>query len=528
MAAEDTVGPRPACRPVQPNERIETLDIVRGFALLCIFIVNWSVNTLWDVDRWGGFSGLVDQIAYWTNHLLLDNKSYPMFAFLFGLGFAIQLQRAGTQGGRFAGRWIRRLAVLFAIGVAHDVLTERDTLWVYALFGVLLLLLQKLDTRALIVLALVWVLVPLVQGSMQLRVRVARLTDLANAHTEVAVDSVVLDGYRGEYAFPTVPYTLFVFREGDALYRQSPGYPGDADVPIRLFAESQTDFFSRSNPVTVSFVRDSQDNVTELILRQPLLGREIRGRPIRHGQPTMDDMALRRASTQAETSQTYMHGTFVDIVSMRAGMFWENLRSFGAGYQRWLGDMFALFMLGLYAGRKRIFADVSTHQAMIRRVMWWGLAFGLTGATFESTFRAGILFDPEQSIPLMASALIDVGDDLGSPMLGLAYVAGLTLLLQRKEWRRRLAPLGAVGRTALTNYLLQSVVYVLLFFGYGLGWFGQVGAFEGTVLALSVFALQILTSQWWLRRFRFGPVEWLWRTITYAKLQPMRFARDAA
>lgn len=524
MTAKD-VGRRPACGPVQPNERIATLDIVRGFALLCILIVNWSVNTLWDVDRWGGFSGLADQIAYWTNHLLLDNKSYPMFTFLFGLGFAIQLQRAGAQGSRFAGRWFRRLAVLFAIGVAHDVLTERDILWIYALFGVLLFPLQKLDTRALVVLALVWVLIPLVQSCMQLRVSVSRLTDLANAHTEVTVDSVVLDSYRGEYAFPTVPYTLFVLRKGDALYRQSPGYPGDADVPIRLFAESQADFFSRSNPVTVSFVRDSQDNVTELILRRPGPGREIRGRPIRHGQPSMDDMALRRVSTQGETSQTYMHGTFADIVRMRAEMFWEKLRSRSAGYQPWLGDMFALFMLGLYAGRRRIFENVSTHQAMIRRVMWWGLAFGLTGATFESILRAGILFDPEQPIPLMVRVLREVGNDLGSPMLGLAYIAGLTLLLQREEWRRRLAPLGAVGRTALTNYLLQSAVYVLLFFGYGLGWFGQVGAFEGTVLALSMFALQVLASQWWLRRFRFGPVEWLWRTLTFAKLQPMRFAR---
>lgn len=511
--------------PLSPSERIETLDIARGFALLCIFIVNWSVNTLWDVDAWGGFRGAADQIAYWTIHLFLDNKSYPMFTFLFGLGFAIQMQRASARDTRFVGTWIRRLAVLFLIGVVHDLLTERDTLWVYATLGILLLPLRKVDPRALVVLAFMWILVPFIQSVAPLRGNVARLTDLANAHTEVRVESTVLDSYLGEYALSGVPYTIFVTREGDALFRQSAGYPGDRDVPIRLFAESDTDFFSRSSPVTVSFVRDSSGHVTGLAMRQ---GRqETQGRLIHQGQPPMDDMALRRVSTQARTSQTYMHGTFPEVVSMRAGMFWEKLRSYGTDYRRYLGDSFALFMLGLYAGRKRVFEDVSGHRVMIRNVMWWGLAFGLVGAIFESMLRAGILVDTEP-VPFMLLALRNLGEQFGSPMLGLAYIAALTLLLQRADWRRRLAPLGAVGRTALTNYLVQSVLFVLLFFGYGLGWFGQVGAFGGTMLALSVFALQIAGSQWWLRRFRFGPAEWLWRSLTYGKLQPMRVKVETA
>ncbi len=79
-----------------------------------------------------------------------------------------------------------------------------------------------------------------------------------------------------------------------------------------------------------------------------------------------------------------------------------------------------------------------------------------------------------------------------------------------------------VGRMALSNYLFQSLVYVTLFYSYGLGLMGTIGPALLTVLSVFVFVLQILLSRWWLTRFRFGPMEWLWRTLTYGKLQPLR------
>lgn len=126
-----------------------------------------------------------------------------------------------------------------------------------------------------------------------------------------------------------------------------------------------------------------------------------------------------------------------------------------------------------------------------------------------------------ESIPYMARQLVRLAERLGSPTLGLAYIAALTLLLQKDAWKKRLAPLAAVGRMALTNYLLQSVIFVLLFFGYGLGLYGKVGAFGGFLLTIPVIVGQILLSGWWLQRFRFGPVEWVWRCLTYGRVQPM-------
>jgi uncharacterized protein len=110
----------------------------------------------------------------------------------------------------------------------------------------------------------------------------------------------------------------------------------------------------------------------------------------------------------------------------------------------------------------------------------------------------------------------------------LSYAAAITLLVQREGWKKRLAPLAAVGRLALSNYLFQTLVAVLIFYSYGFGLWGKVGPLGGAVMALLIFPFQILLSLWWLRHFRFGPAEWFWRSLTYGKLQPMRVAAREA
>lgn len=87
--------------------------------------------------------------------------------------------------------------------------------------------------------------------------------------------------------------------------------------------------------------------------------------------------------------------------------------------------------------------------------------------------------------------------------------------------------LAAVGRTALTNYLLQTIIAVAIFYGHGLGLFGSVERTGQMLVVLAIWASQLLVSPLWLRYFRFGPFEWLWRSLTYWRLQPLRVtARD--
>ncbi len=518
MSNQDTIAALPGFGPMAQPERIETLDILRGFALLCILIVNWVMNTLWNVGYWNGFMGTADIIADHTVTFFLDEKSWPMFAFLFGLGFSIQMQRAESRGSRFITVYSRRLVILFLIGAAHYIFTERDILYSFAITGFYLLLVRKLNLRLLIGLALI----SFISGftyhqvnrykSQKKNAIIAR--DIArgnSARTEISVDSTILDSYVGVYEGPE--RTLFVMRDKNDLFSQQTGQP-----PLRWVADSTTKFSLKINStVQISFLKDSGGTVNALLAKPS--GNLFR--KIQSGQPVIDGATLRRAANRGKVARTYATGTFGEIVSMRAKDFWKEISSW-TRYLPW-GGQFSLFLLGLYAGRRRIFDSVSNNRKFIKKVMCWGLIFGLTVETFYTVWLVLLRNDFN---PGFSFAFHRLMGELGKHSLALGYIAALTLLLQRGVWKKKLAPLASVGQMALTNYLLQSVVFVLLFFGYGLGWFGKVGAFGGLLLALLLFALQIVFSRWWLRHFRFGPFEWLWRSLTYWKFQPMSLKQE--
>ena len=109
-------------------------------------------------------------------------------------------------------------------------------------------------------------------------------------------------------------------------------------------------------------------------------------------------------------------------------------------------------------------------------------------------------------------------------MDGFSLPEDLLLLTQCEAWRRRLAPLATVGRMALSNYLLQSLICTMIFYSYGLALFCKVRPSLGLLFTIVIFLVQIPLSVWWLRRFQFGPIEWLWRSLTYWQRQPMRVA----
>jgi uncharacterized protein len=122
------------------------------------------------------------------------------------------------------------------------------------------------------------------------------------------------------------------------------------------------------------------------------------------------------------------------------------------------------------------------------------------------------------SLPVYAMFILHT---ISVPALSLGYVCFVILLCQDAQWRARLHRFAAVGRMALTNYLLQSVIGTLIFYSYGLGFFG-VGPAVLLPLTFVIFAVQLVLSSWWIARYRFGPVEWLWRRLTYKGSLPMR------
>ena len=172
-------------------------------------------------------------------------------------------------------------------------------------------------------------------------------------------------------------------------------------------------------------------------------------------------------------------------------------------------------LLGLAAWRAGVVRDPWRHRALLRAVALAGVVVGGSATALQVASASSGRPSP---VPAL---LLDAGSSIP---LALAYAAVLLLWLRGPRNRPLAAPFAAAGQMALTNYLTQSLALCLIFYGYGLGMSGRLGSASAALLGLGLYAGQLAFSLVWLRRYRFGPVEWLWRSLTYGRPQPMRRA----
>jgi uncharacterized protein len=118
--------------------------------------------------------------------------------------------------------------------------------------------------------------------------------------------------------------------------------------------------------------------------------------------------------------------------------------------------------------------------------------------------------------------LADLVAGMGPVVLAVGYGAALAWLALRRAGAAWLVPLARVGRMAFSNYIAQSLIFTVIFFGFGMGLFGRVGAAPAFALAITVYVLQAASSTLWLRHYQYGPLEWVWRVLMYGRLQPFR------
>jgi uncharacterized protein len=211
---------------------------------------------------------------------------------------------------------------------------------------------------------------------------------------------------------------------------------------------------------------------------------------------------------------TYRSGTLGAITAQRVRDYLaRNPATVPAEYPR----KFAFFLLGLLIVRLGVLGDIHSHRPLFARAAVAGLSLGLLGrvALFLCYLSTAPPWTRALRLPLAAVA---------NPALSLGYGAIVILAFQDPRFHRFLRPLGAVGRTALTNYVLQSVICTSIFYAYGFALYGTLGPLYLLALSVVIFALQIGLSAWWMGRFRLGPLEWLWRSFTYRAPQPMRVA----
>ncbi|MCG2630571.1 DUF418 domain-containing protein [Bradyrhizobium sp. WYCCWR 13023] len=132
------------------------------------------------------------------------------------------------------------------------------------------------------------------------------------------------------------------------------------------------------------------------------------------------------------------------------------------------------------------------------------------------------------AITLGAALLYGGMEPLGTIVLALGYGAAILGIANFARGKRLLGWAAPLGRMAFTNYVAQSIVFGWIFYGYGLGLFGRLGITEAVAIGIAVYIAQVLFSAWWLRRYRYGPLEWLWRSLMYGARQPMAVGKAAA
>jgi Zn-dependent M28 family amino/carboxypeptidase len=180
--------------------------------------------------------------------------------------------------------------------------------------------------------------------------------------------------------------------------------------------------------------------------------------------------------------------------------------------------MVGMFLLGLWLAKRGVLARPERHLSLIRTATWAGLGMGLL---FSELYVEAVAA-PADALGAFGR-LAQVGTRTVGAVAFVVFYTGIVLLMMRQErWRRSLSPLGAVGRTSLSNYLMQSVVFTTVFYGYGLGLYGQVGSLFNVGVAVLFYGLQVRLSEWWLERHRYGPAEWVWRVLAYGRWLPLR------
>lgn len=399
--------------PLTSSERLDSLDVLRGVALLGIALMNVEYFTAPLMDMSEGIatggSGL-DRLADAFVYVFVRGKFWTLFSLLFGMGFAVMLGRARDAGRDFVALYLRRTFGLLLFGLVHAwLIWSGDILVSYALTALVLLLFFR-DTP------------------------VDRTWKWGAGIWAVLVGAMLLVG------------------------------------AMMAMGDGVTDPNAAESAATIA--------------------------------------ALREAEIAA-----YSGGSYAEATAMRLRYFVHAL-----GFNAFLVPLvLGMFLVGGWLVRSGAMARPLDHRQLFTRLAWIG---GLGGLALTAASVA-VNANPGTAGQLPPDAMLAMALHMaGSPLMALAYIAIVVLALQRGAgWLCALAP---AGRMALTNYLMQSVIGTLVFYGYGLGLWGQVPR-AGQVLVVVVgFVLQLLASRWWLARFRYGPLEWSWRAFTYWQVPPLR------
>ena len=405
--------------PVAETARIDSIDVLRGFALLGILVMNVQLFAMpeaayYNPTAYGDLEG-ANLYVWLGGRLLADQKFMTIFSMLFGAGIVLMTTRTEARGETCPVHY-RRMGWLALIGLLHaHLLWAGDILFLYAVCGMLVYPFRGLSPGRL-----------LVVGT-----------------ATVAVASAIFAG----------------------LQASLPSWPEEALTEVTLGAWQPTR----------AIVDDALATYRSGWLEQ----------------------------LPARSAMAFGFETFMLVI-------WGGWR---AGGLMLIG--MALFKLDVFsAGRSRRFYGALVAAALVAGipVEAYGVALDFEfGWALDWSLLQGRQFNYWPSIAV-----------------GLGYVGLVMLACRSTALRRVTRPFAAVGQTALSNYLLQTVICTTIFYGHGLGLYGSVDRVGQLGVVLGVWAVQLIASPLWLRRYRFGPAEWVWRSLTYGTRPPLRRAAGPA
>lgn len=427
----------PRFTPISASERISSVDIVRGVAVLGILLMNiigfaFHVAVYADPTVAGGATGL-NWWVYAVNAVLVDGKMRGIFSLVFGAGVIVLTSRAVDRGAAADAADIhyRRMIWLMLFGIVHAyVLWWGEILYPYAILGLLLYPMRRLSPRGLTILGTVL----------------------------------------------TVLLTL--------------GMTGEAFRAASLQREtSAADAAEQRGEVLTDDQRDTREQWRERLERVKPDAREL-----------------------ARVNDAF-RGSWVSSLKDRAGLVAQF--HFVPLYFPMLWDMLAMMLFGMAMMKAGVLSATRSFEFYTKMALA-GYAVGIPLSVWFVWRNAATNFDH------VAMGFNNIIYEPARIAVCLAHIAVLMMIVKAGVLRSLTSRLAAVGQMALSNYVLQSIICSTLFYGYGVGLFGTLERYQASYVVLGCWFVHLLWSPWWLKRYRFGPLEWCWRSLTYWQRQPMR------
>jgi uncharacterized protein len=523
-----TSSPLPALSPA--NDRLDALDVLRGFALIGICVANVEFFNRPVVESGQGIpAGLhgLDWLVAFLVAYLVSGKFWTIFSLLFGMGFALMLERARVAGRPFAPTYGRRVGVLLAIGLLHHTLLWSGDILISYAAGALALMLALLAPARVLVTALIacialpqipglgllgWLLAPVVLASLvalYLRTRQAWLFPLVTIGTGALMLLAALLAASGSKGGDTTMLTaLGAIFTGLGILAC---WHGPAEQkPLRIGVQIvMLTYCLIAMEAGIRHVAPAVGQTTGVSSTGSVSSADD------ESVPAADGRVLRYREQVARSTEERVvltQGSYPDAVAMRFRQLDERMVDEVA----FSVLLVSMFLIGVWFVRSGVIARSPEHKPLFRRLAIVGIPLGVGLGLLGSLIATGRPPGVHDGGHDLAYALLS----LGSLPAALGYVGAVMLMLQSRGQLAKIRLLAPFGRMALSNYLTQSFVFSLLFYAHGMALWGiarttQVG------IALGLCALQIGLSHWWLARFQYGPLEWLWRALTYLTLPPM-------